>query len=95
LLQLSGEAVVVAALTKIDALVAGVTRAEIQALPPAHGQRLAQVLRHIADVADPPKKPERLKTGVLADLRGGQPTSARPRSSAQMKEVTSWTTPAH
>jgi hypothetical protein len=68
----SREAVVVAALSKIDALLAGVTRAEIQAMPPAYRQRLAQVLRHIADLADPPERRERPKTGVLADLHDGK-----------------------
>jgi hypothetical protein len=57
---------------KIDALMAGITRAEIQAMPPAYRQRLAQVLRHIADLADPPERRERPKTGVLADLHDGK-----------------------
>ncbi len=56
---------------KIDALVAGVTKAEIQRMPPAHRQRLAQVLRYIADLADPPKV-HGPKAGVLAELRDGQ-----------------------
>ena len=56
---------------KIDALMAGVTRADIQRMPPAHRQRLAQVLRYIADLADPPKA-HSPKAGVLAELRDGQ-----------------------
>jgi hypothetical protein len=56
---------------KIDALMAGITRADIQRMPPAHRQRLAQVLRHIADLADPPKV-HSPKAGVLAELRDGQ-----------------------
>jgi hypothetical protein len=40
-------------------------------MPPAHRQRLAQVLRYIADLADPPKA-QRPKAGVLAELRDGQ-----------------------
>lgn len=57
---------------KIDAMMAGVTRAEIQAMPPAYRQRLAQMLRHIADLADPPKKRELAKSGVLGDLHDGK-----------------------
>jgi hypothetical protein len=49
------EGIMLASIEKIDALVAGVTKAEIQRMPPAHRQRLAQVLRYIADLADPPK----------------------------------------
>jgi hypothetical protein len=56
---------------KIDALMAGVTRADIQRMPPTHRQRLAQVLRHVADLADPPKV-HSPKAGVLAQLRDGQ-----------------------
>jgi hypothetical protein len=37
---------------KIDALMAGLTRADIERMPPAHRQRLAQVLRHIAHLAE-------------------------------------------
>jgi hypothetical protein len=55
---------------KIDALMAGVTRADIQRMPPAHRQRLAQVLRHIADLADPPKT-HNPDSGVLGELRDG------------------------
>jgi hypothetical protein len=56
---------------KIDALMAGVTRADIERMPPAHRQRLAQVLRYIAHLADPPKV-HSPKAGVLAELRDGQ-----------------------
>jgi hypothetical protein len=56
---------------KIDALMAGVTRADIERMPPAHRQRLAQVLRHIAHLADPPKV-HSPKAGILAELRDGQ-----------------------
>jgi hypothetical protein len=65
------EAVLLTSIEKIDALVAGVTRADIQRMPPAHRQRLAQVLRHIADLADPPR-PQSPGAGVLAELRDGQ-----------------------
>lgn len=44
------------ALGRIDALVAGVTRDDIRKMPPAHRQRLAQALRHVADLCDPPIK---------------------------------------
>ena len=44
------------ALGRIDALAAGVTRDDIQKMPPAHRQRLAQALRHVADLCDPPAK---------------------------------------
>jgi hypothetical protein len=40
-------------LERIDALLAGVTRDDIQKLPPAHRMRLAQVLRHIASLCAP------------------------------------------
>jgi hypothetical protein len=56
---------------KIDALMAGVTRADIQRMPPAHRQRLAHVLRYIADLADPPKA-NGPNAGVLAELKDGQ-----------------------
>jgi hypothetical protein len=39
---------------KLDALFSGVTKSEIMQLSPVHRQRLAQVLRHIADLCDPP-----------------------------------------
>jgi hypothetical protein len=57
---------------KIDALLNGVTRKDIEHLRPAQRQRLAAVLRHIANLADPPQKPEEPKTGVLFDLRDGR-----------------------
>ena len=61
----------IAVLDKIDALVAGVARAEIEAMPPARRQRLAQALRHVADLADPPK-PDAPKEGTLARLQSGE-----------------------
>jgi hypothetical protein len=59
------------AIQKLDAMMSGVTRSEIEQLSPAHRQRLAQVLRHIADLADPPKKPDTPSSGVLCDLDDG------------------------
>jgi hypothetical protein len=55
---------------KVDALLSSVTRADIEHLAPAQRRRLAAVLRHIANLADPPKQ-EQPKSGVLADLRRG------------------------
>jgi len=62
-----------ASIEKIDALVAGVTKAEIQRMPPAHRQRLAQVLRYIADLADPPKvhSPPRLAYSPSSETVSG------------------------
>jgi hypothetical protein len=59
-------------LAKIDALVAGITRDDIRAMPPAHRQHLAQVLRFIADLADPPPKSEQPKAGFIKELRDGR-----------------------
>lgn len=55
---------------KAAALLAGITKAEIEALPPAHRERLAQALRRVADLADPPPPPP--KEGVLACLNRGE-----------------------
>lgn len=58
---------------KIDALLSGVTRRDVEHLNPAQRQRLAFVLRSIADLADPPH--ERFlpkaepRSGVLSDLK--------------------------
>jgi hypothetical protein len=42
------------------------------AMPPAERRRLADVLRYIANLAEPAGKADTAKTGVLADLRGGR-----------------------
>jgi hypothetical protein len=55
------------ALGKIDALIAGITRDDVQKMPQAHRQRLAQALRYVADLCDPPASPP--SSGVLAALR--------------------------
>jgi len=39
---------------KVDALMAGMTKADIERLLPAGRQQLAQELRRVADLADPP-----------------------------------------
>jgi hypothetical protein len=58
---------------KIDDILSGVARSDIEKLNPAHRQWLAQALRHIADIADPPPAtPAEPEAGVLADLRDGQ-----------------------
>jgi len=57
---------------KIEDILSGVARSDIEKLNPAHRQRLAQALRHIADIADPPATPAEPEPGVLADLRDGQ-----------------------
>ena len=43
---------------KAMALLDALRLEDIEALPPANRRRLAQVLRHIADIADPPPKAE-------------------------------------
>jgi hypothetical protein len=64
---------VLSPIAKIDALLAGITKADIARMPPANRRRLAQVLRHIADLADPPPKRtvEIPKAGILRDLGNG------------------------
>jgi hypothetical protein len=61
----------IAALDKIEAMIAGVTRDEIQALSPNRRQRLTQALRYLADLADP-SKPADPRSGPLARLRDGE-----------------------
>jgi hypothetical protein len=58
---------------KLNAMLAGMTRADIEALPPAQRERLAQLLRHLANIADPPARRtvEIPKGGVLGDLGNG------------------------
>jgi hypothetical protein len=55
----------------VEALMTGFTEAEIEKMEPARRQRLAQVLRRIADMADPQRVTP--TAGVLQDL------SRRPR----------------
>jgi hypothetical protein len=53
---------------KIDGILAGITRADIEKLEPTLAKRLARALRRIADFADPPNgvqkqlKVERMQT---------------------------------
>lgn len=64
---------------KIDALLSGVTRRDVEHLNPAQRQRLAFVLRAIADLADPPYKASpkpaksEARSGVLYALKAGHP----------------------
>jgi hypothetical protein len=60
-------------INKIDALVTGITRADMQALRPAQRQHLAQLLRYVADMADPPKgSSEPPKAGFIDELSDGR-----------------------
>lgn len=59
---------------KIDALLHCVTRADLDRMPPARRRDLANRLRQVADLADPPELPAlpRHRSGVLYDLRFGR-----------------------
>ena len=61
----------IAVLSKIEALIAGVTRDEIRAMSPVHRMRLVQALRYLADLADPQKDSDP-RAGALARLRDGE-----------------------
>jgi hypothetical protein len=61
---------VLSSVDKIDGLLASITLDDIEKLPPANRRRLAQMLRHAADIADPPSKPPPTG-GVLRDLGNG------------------------
>jgi hypothetical protein len=63
---------VIPRIQKIDALLAGLTRKDLEGLTQAQKQRLAAALRLIADLADLPKPPPRPKSGVLYDLKHGK-----------------------
>jgi hypothetical protein len=56
---------------KVDALLSGLTRKDVEHLSEPQRRKLAFLLRKIADLADPPAKPELPKSGVLSDLRRG------------------------
>jgi hypothetical protein len=60
-------------ISKIDGLLAGITKADIEQMPPAHRQRLAVALRYIAEIADPSPigVTTMPKTGILNDLNNG------------------------
>ena len=61
----------VTVIDKIDALLVGMTRNDIEAMRPELRRRLARALRRVADIADAPKA-EAPGAGVLADLKYGQ-----------------------
>jgi hypothetical protein len=55
----------------LEAMLAGVTRKQIEALSPIRRMRLTQALRYLADIADP-SKPADPRSGPLARLRDGE-----------------------
>jgi hypothetical protein len=59
-------------LQTIDALVEGVSRDEIEKMSPVHRRRLAQALRHVADLCDPPALRDSPRSGVLGRLCAGE-----------------------
>lgn len=63
----------ITAIDRIDAVLAGITKADIEALRPEFRCRIARALRRVADLADAPKT-EAPKVGVLADLGDGHRT---------------------
>jgi hypothetical protein len=61
----------IATIDKVEALIAIISRAEIQQLSPIRRQRLTQALRYLADMADTAKKADP-RSGALAQLRDGE-----------------------
>jgi hypothetical protein len=57
---------------KVDGLLAGITRNDIERMAPAYRRRLAQALRRIADIADMPPKSDPPKSGILGSLHDGE-----------------------
>ena len=58
---------------KIVAMFEVMTRAELDAMPPARRRQFADVCRHWANIADKSLEPPPPKSGVLAELRDGRP----------------------
>jgi hypothetical protein len=58
-------------ISKISALFEALTRADVEAAPPAHRRRFAQFCRYWSEIADP-QKPSAPKAGILRDLKDGQ-----------------------
>jgi hypothetical protein len=54
---------------KLAALLEGLTQTDIEALPPAHRQRLGALLTYWGNRCNPPK--DEPKSGVLSDLHRG------------------------
>jgi hypothetical protein len=57
---------------KIDGLMAGLSRNDIERMSPVARQRLAQALRRVANLCDPPPPPPAQRSGVLAALKDGE-----------------------
>jgi hypothetical protein len=55
---------------KVAALLTGLTREEVDAMPPARRERFAQLLQHWADFAR--IRPQPPKSGVLLELKRGR-----------------------
>jgi hypothetical protein len=56
---------------KVEALLHGLTRRDLEKMKPEQRKNLAAALRRIADLADPPALPAMPKSGVLFDLHRG------------------------
>jgi hypothetical protein len=54
---------------KIAALLTGLTRNQVEAMPPVERQQLADQCRRITALADPHPDGATFKAGVLADLQ--------------------------
>jgi hypothetical protein len=58
--------------SKVAALLAAVTHADVQALAPFERRQLADLCRHVADLCDPPAKVTSPKAGFIAELADGR-----------------------
>lgn len=56
---------------RVTALLTGLTRNQVEAMPPVERQQLADQCRRIAALAEPPRNGEP-KAGVLAQLQDGR-----------------------
>ena len=56
-------------IAKIEGLLTGIGREDLQRIPPVHRQWRAQALRRVADLCDPQAKPDLPKSGVPAAVR--------------------------
>lgn len=54
---------------KVTALLTGLTRNQVEAMPPVERQQLADQCRRIASLAEPRPEGATVKAGVLADLQ--------------------------
>jgi hypothetical protein len=57
---------------KVEALLHGVTRRDLERMKPEQRRKLALALRRIADIADPPAYSAPPKSGVLCALYSGE-----------------------